>query len=119
MLSRERWDMFDLDSKNCFDKATKFYEYAKALAILRENYLRYEKTAKDGDILNRINDAIRALIKQVHEYPTWRGAIIGMTHKVLPQNSVQYFASYMFYEQGYILNENAWLRKSGVASASR
>ena len=56
--------MFDLDSKIGFDKATKFYEYAKSLAILRENYMRYRATGS-SEIPKQIDDAIEILIKQV------------------------------------------------------
>jgi len=74
--------MFDLnDEVSGFSKATSFYEYAKALAILRENYMRryelpsraseYNVTIKipvnEEKILKQINEAISALVKQIQE----------------------------------------------------
>ena len=56
--------MFDLKEKNGYSKATLFYDYAKSLAILRENYMRH-RTVASSKIPAQIDDAIEDLIKQV------------------------------------------------------
>jgi len=60
--------MFDLknDEKSFFQVANDFYNYAKALAILRENYMRH-RTIASSEIPKQIDEAISALIKQVQE----------------------------------------------------
>ena len=55
----------DID-KSPFQEANDFYSYAKALAILRENYMRHRPVASSG-IPTQIDEAISALIKQVQE----------------------------------------------------
>ena len=64
--------MFDLnDEASGFSKATSFYEYAKALAILRENFFQHQLSAAAvndvSKIRKQIDEAISALIKQVQE----------------------------------------------------
>jgi len=64
--------MFDLGSNEVgYSKSVVFYEYAKSLAILRENFMDYRNSvAKMGDtdkIRKQIDEAISALIKQVQE----------------------------------------------------
>lgn len=60
--------MFNLkdNEKSSYQEASDFYSYAKALAILRENYMRHRPMAS-CKIPKQIDDAISNLLKQVQE----------------------------------------------------
>ena len=58
--------MFDLNDKaSGFSKATSFYEYAKGLAILRENLLAHREPASNKCIVDSVTKAIGDLVEQV------------------------------------------------------
>ena len=60
--------MFDLNEyASGFSKATSFYNYAKALAILRENLSNYREVAGSKQIIDKVTKAIGDLVEQVQK----------------------------------------------------
>ena len=54
-------------SLNKNERAEEFYNYAKGLAILRENLSNYREPAGSKTVFDKVTEAMRVLVKQVQE----------------------------------------------------
>ena len=55
------------DEKSSFQVANDFYNYAKALAILRENLSNYREPASSKRIVDMVTKAMGNLVEQIQK----------------------------------------------------
>jgi len=52
---------------SAYEKAEEFYNYAKALAILRENLSNYREPASSSRVIDKVTKVMGVLVEQIQK----------------------------------------------------